>query len=84
MKTDQQDNSRPNERRRWLEAIAAGLAGVSVWKLVNREKSAPPSKHAAETPTIADAPMQNDRPSRTGRTSRIAVRPAAGAVKRHG
>jgi hypothetical protein len=81
MKTDQQDNSRSNERRRWLEAIAAGLAGVAVWKLGKREKIAPPSKHASEAPAIAEAPTQNGR---IGRTSRIAVRPAAGAVKRHG
>jgi hypothetical protein len=84
MKTDQQDNSRSNGRRRWLEAMAAGLAGAAIWKLGKRDKSAPPSNQAAPAPTIADAPTQNGRPSRTGRTSRIAVRPAAGAVKRHG
>jgi len=81
MKTDQQDNFRSHERRRWLEAIAAGLASVAAWKLAKREKNAPPSKHAAEPPAMADAPV---RTSRTSRTSRIAVHPAAGAVKRHG
>jgi len=81
MKTDQLENSRSNGRRRWLETIAAGLAGVAVWKLSKREKSAPLSRHAALAPTIEEAPMQN---SQIGRASRIAVRPAAGAVKRHG
>jgi hypothetical protein len=84
MKTHPQDNSRSNGRRRWLEAIAASLAGAAVWKLGKRDKSEPPSKQAALAPTIADAPTQDGRPSPTGRTSRIAVRPASGAVKRHG
>jgi hypothetical protein len=86
MKTDQQDNFTSNGRRRWLEAMAAGLAGVAVWKLGERETSAPLSNHATETPAGAGASLPSGRTSITSRSSgssKLAVRPAAGAVKRH-
>jgi hypothetical protein len=81
MKTDHQDNSRAKERRRWLGAIATGLAGVAAWTLGKREKSPLPVSLAGEPPAREEASMRN---SRILGASKLAVRPAAGAVKRHG
>jgi hypothetical protein len=81
MKTDHQDNSRAKERRRWLGAIVTGLAGVTAWTLGKREKSPPPVSLAAVPPAGADTSLRN---SRILGARKLAVRPAAGAVKRHG
>lgn len=79
MNTNSQDHSRAGERRRWLAAIAAGVAGTFAWTRGQRGKSnsAGPRVANAAAPTAeAAAPM--------ARPIKLVVRPASGAVKRHG